>query len=150
MQDPNFTNDVQDLIKSKQKNSAFVYVRNHMQLIEQALNEGAKIIDIHSLLIKNGIEITLPTLRLYLHRLRNKHKKHVQKNKINTLEATTINNNNTILNSNQLDIIDDNKLDTTQAQNTFINPLNHNKNLNSIKNQNPNLEELSKAFKFKN
>jgi hypothetical protein len=71
LQDSKFANDMHELIQEKQKKSAFVYVRNHIEIIEQALNEGAKIADIHTLLQKHDIKITLPTLRLYLHRLRN-------------------------------------------------------------------------------
>jgi|SRR5687767_2375614 len=80
LQDEQFTNDIKQLIQAKQKQSAFVYVRNHLHLIEQALNEGAKISDIYDLLKKNSIRITLPTLRLYLYRLRNSNKK-IAKNK---------------------------------------------------------------------
>lgn len=120
LQDIQFANDVKVLIQEKQKQSAFVYVRNHLSLIEEALNQGAKIADIHSLLQKNGINLTLPTLRLYLHRLRNANAKKVSKTNINT---------NT---SNQV---------STNPLQMPINP-----NMHLIKQQNPDLEELSKAF----
>ena len=110
LQDINFTNDVKDLIQNKQKNSAFVYIRNHLLLIEQALHEGAKITDIYSLLKKHGINITLPTLRLYLHRLRNPQKTNKKLAKNIVASATNIHD------------------------------------VHLIKNQSPNLEELSKAF----
>lgn len=138
MQDPQFANDVQELIQNKQKKTAFVYVRNHLPLIEQALNEGAKIADIYELLNKNGINITLPTLRLYLHRLRHSNKI-VQKNSsINNI----VNNSSFIQHEDQLDIINDNINHDDYAAAGI-------KNLQAIKNQTPNLEELSKAFKFK-
>jgi len=141
-QDPQFANDVKQLIQSKQKKSAFVYVRNHLSLIEQALNEGAKIADIYELLNKNGISITLPTLRLYLHRLRNSNKK-IQKtsaSKNKFIAQNSILNNS---NEEQLDIINDSNLN----QHDYGVP--NVRDIQSIKNQTPNLEELSKAFKLK-
>jgi hypothetical protein len=141
LQDPQFANDVQELIQSKQKKSAFVYVRNHLPLIEQALDEGAKIADIYELLAKNGVGITLPTLRLYLHRLRNSNKKPQQNSSVKNSEHNT----SITVQDNQLDIINDsninNKIDEYNVPNI--------KNIQSIKHQTPNLEELSKAFKFK-
>jgi hypothetical protein len=139
LQDPQFANDVQELIQAKQKKSAFVYVRNHLPLIEQALDEGAKIADIYELLNKNGISITLPTLRLYLHRLRNLNKK-VQKNSASKNLLVKQNSNS---HEEQLDIINDSNLSYQDYGVPNI------KNIQSIKNQTPNLEELSKAFKFK-
>jgi hypothetical protein len=122
LQDLQFTNDVKVLIQEKQKQSAFVYVRNHLELIEEALHQGAKISDIHNLLQKNGINLTLPTLRLYLHRLRNLDKKLQKKILIAQNEASF----------------------SPQSNNTSANPL-HN-NLHVIKQQTPDLEQLSKAF----
>jgi len=122
LQDSNFANDMQELIQEKQKKSAFVYVRNHLSLIEQALNEGAKIADIYALLQKHGIKITLPTLRLYLHRLRNPKKKiH------NTSYANHAQN-------------------TNDSENKITNPISSLQEVHLIKAQTPNLEELSKAF----
>lgn len=115
LQDLQFANDVKILIQEKQKQSAFVYVRNHLSLIEEALNQGAKIADIHNLLQKNGISLTLPTLRLYLHRLRNAGKKNPS------------------------------KLDSPQLQ-THDNFTPKSNNLHMIKQQTPDLEQLSKAF----
>jgi hypothetical protein len=141
LQDPQFANDVQELIQSKQKKSAFVYVRNHLPLIEQALDEGAKIADIYELLAKNGISITLPTLRLYLHRLRNSNKKLQQNSNI----KTSGNNAGFTVQDNQLDIINDSQIESNSNEYNVPNI----KNIQSIKHQTPNLEELSKAFKFK-
>lgn len=141
LQDPQFANDVQELIQAKQKKSAFVYVRNHLHLIEQALNEGAKIADIYELLNKNGVNITLPTLRLYLHRLRNSNKK---SNNINIKSISANDNSKFISSEEQLDIINDSNINSEEYRVASI------KNIQSIKNQTPNLEELSKAFKFKN
>jgi hypothetical protein len=119
-QDINFMHDVQELIKNKQKQSAFVYVRNHLELIEKALTEGAKIADICELLHKNEVNITLPTLRLYLHRLRRKN------------DPAYANKNN---------------IKKNNASNHAQNYSNVQSNLQNIKQQIPNLEELSKAFK---
>jgi len=124
LQDLQFANDVKVLIQEKQKQSAFVYVRNHLSIIEEALNQGAKISDIHNLLQKNGINLTLPTLRLYLHRLRNvgkKTQKQIESHQIQTNDKFTPQNNN-----------------------TAANPMNN--NLQLIKHQTPDLEQLSKAF----
>lgn len=112
IQDINFSNDIKQLIQNKQKNSAFVYIRNHFILIEQALNQGAKIIDIYDLLQKHNINITLPTLRLYLHRLRNPQ-----------------------------------KINSKNISSTLSNVINT-QDIHLIKNQSPNLEELSKAFTY--
>lgn len=121
LQDADFTNDVKILIQEKQKQSAFVYVRNHLEIIEEALNQGAKISDIHNLLQKNGINLTLPTLRLYLHRLRHNH----QKNSSKPVNQSIDNN----------------------LHNKPVNtPINANSNTPLIKQQNPDLELLSKAF----
>ncbi len=143
LQDPQFANDVQELIQSKQKKSAFVYVRNHLPLIEQALNEGAKIADIYELLSKNGVSITLPTLRLYLHRLRNSNK-NLHKNSNPNIKNSATNAGFTV-HDNQLDIINDNPINN--AINEYQVP--NINNIQSIKHQTPNLEELSKAFKLK-
>ena len=77
---------------------------------------------IHNLLQKNGINLTLPTLRLYLHRLRNNHKKNL----------------NTTSNQNPDNNLNSNKISSTPVA---INP-----NIPLIKQQNPDLELLSKAF----
>jgi hypothetical protein len=142
LQDPQFANDVQELIQSKQKKSAFVYVRNHLPLIEQALDEGAKIADIYELLAKNGVSITLPTLRLYLHRLRNSNKKLQQNSSI----KNSGNNAGFTVHDNQLDIINDSQINNAADEYNVPNI----RNIQSIKHQTPNLDELSKAFKFKN
>jgi hypothetical protein len=123
-QDTNFMQDMQELIKTKQKKSAFVYVRNHLEIIEKALTEGAKIADVCELLHKNEVNITLPTLRLYLHRLRKKNKAAI------SINSSALKINATIKNNNE-----------TQDYSSIQN------NLQSIKQQIPNLEELSKAFK---
>lgn len=122
LQDLQFANDVKILIQEKQKQSAFVYVRNHLSIIEEALNQGAKISDIHNLLQKNGISLTLPTLRLYLHRLRNIDKKTQKK-----LEDSELQTNDGF----------------TDKNNIAANAVN---NLHMIKQQTPDLEQLSKAF----
>jgi hypothetical protein len=118
LQDLQFAHDITVLIQEKQKQSAFVYIRNHLPIIEEALNQGAKIADIYTLLQKNGISLTLPTLRLYLHRLRNIDKPKAPK--------------------------------TTSSMHTNDSPQNNNpaarNNLHMIKQQTPDLEQLSKAF----
>jgi len=146
LQDAKFAQDVQELIQSKQKHSAFVYVRNHLSLIEQALHEGAKIVDIYELLTKNGINITLPTLRLYLHRLRNPNAKSNKKSSIDTFNsAHDINNQNNA--QNQLDILNDNVNYTNNLNlETKENKMSSMKSIQMIKQQIPNLEELSNAF----
>jgi hypothetical protein len=147
LQDPQFANDVQELIQAKQKKSAFVYVRNHLTLIEQALDEGARIVDIYELLTKNGVSITLPTLRLYLHRLRTANKTEKSTKLISNKNKSSQNNGFQAINSSfmqhedQLDIINDNQINNGEVPSI--------RNIQSIKNQTPNLEELSKAFKFK-
>ena len=123
LQDLQFANDVKILIQEKQKQSAFVYVRNHLSIIEEALNQGAKISDIHNLLQKNCISLTLPTLRLYLHRLRNSDKKLQKK-----IEDSQLQTNDSFTDKNNL------------AANSVSN------NLHMIKQQTPDLEQLSKAF----
>jgi hypothetical protein len=120
-QDEKFTDDIQELIQEKQKQSAFVYVRNHLKLIERALHEGAKIADVYEILKKNNIKITLATLRLYLHRLRNPKTKTAKKSPKLT------------------------KKNQNQKQDN-INVITRLQEVNRIKQQVPNLEELSKAF----
>jgi hypothetical protein len=135
-QDTNFMQDMQELIKTKQKQSAFMYVRNHLDIIEKALQEGAQIADVCELLHKNEVNITLPTLRLYLHRLR---KKNNTAKVAATSKASTVNAYNADANN-----IDDH---TNNASKIAQNYSSIQSNLQSIKQQIPNLEELSKAFK---
>ena len=140
-QDDNFIQGINELIQIKQKHSAFVYVRNHLEVIEKSLFEGAQISDIGDLLIKNGINITLPTLRLYLHRLRKKN--HVMLddngNLINEKKRNTKKNHASSLNNKYESIGSGLSLDDNDNINTY-------NSLQSIKQQIPNLEELSKAF----
>jgi inorganic triphosphatase YgiF len=135
-QDTNFMQDMQELIKTKQKQSAFVYVRNHLDIIEKALHEGAQIADVCELLHKNEVNITLPTLRLYLHRLRKKNNTAKVADTSKTIPANVYSN------------IDVNNIDANNnASKIAQNYSSIQSNLQSIKQQIPNLEELSKAFK---
>ncbi len=151
IQDPDFAKDVESLIHDKQKKSAFVYVKNHWLLIKNAIDSGSRIADIHHILLKNGIAITLATLRLYVHRLRHDN---VTQN-INTI------NKNTDLNDTHLNLYESKQLyDTHEVQVNKIDTAHDDieskiydvpniKKIQAIRAQTPNLEELSKAFKVK-
>jgi hypothetical protein len=157
LRDIDFAKDVENLIQDKQKKSAFVYIKNHWVLIQNAIDSGSRIADIHQILLKNGISITLATLRLYVHRLRHDAN-------LNTSDYTTKN----IELNNQAKNIEHTNVDfvANNGQTAILKPVDNNENNNDtlfsetydvpsmkkiqeIRTQTPNLEELSKAFKIK-
>jgi hypothetical protein len=161
LRDIDFAKDVEDLIQDKQKKSAFVYIKNHWALIQNAIDSGSRIADIHQILLKNGISITLATLRLYVHRLRHDvnlnaadYTKNIElNNQAKNIEHTNAEHINVdfVANNGQTAILkpvdnNENNNDTLFSETYDVPSM---KKIQEIRTQTPNLEELSKAFKIK-